>query len=42
MHKNIYIILNENIYLSISKECVIIKIFFALIYGNGIAWSFET
>ena len=42
MHKNTYIILYENIYLSINKECVIIMIFFTLIYGNGIAWSCET
>ena len=37
MHKNTYIILYKNIYLSINKECVIIMIFFTLIYRNGIA-----
>ena len=42
MHKNIYIILYEVIYLSINKEYVIIMIFFTLIYGKGIAQSFET
>ena len=38
-----YITLHVRIYifLSINKECVIIKIFFILIYRNGIAQSFE-
>ena len=42
MHKNTYIILYKNIYLSINKEWVIIMIFFTLIYGNGIVQTFET
>ena len=34
-YKRIYILLKN-------KKCVINTIFFILIYGNGVAWSFET
>ena len=40
-YTSLYYIIREYIFL-INKECVINTVFFILIYGNGIAWSFET